>query len=170
MKLIDIHSHILQNIDDGSESVEMAIELLKESANQNVGTVVLTPHYYPSEKQTVESFLNNRQKALELLKGEMGKQEFDFPHLKLGAEVALTADLSKVQDIEKLAIEGTNYILIEMSYEVWQDWMFENLYFLIAAKNLIPVIAHIERYTAKDSECIAKLGSILSDQRIFSFE
>lgn len=160
MKFIDIHSHILQNIDDGATSVEMAIELLKESANQNVGTIVLTPHYYNSKKQTVDSFLLKRNKLFDVLKREMANHKFDFPNLRLGAEVALTCDLSKVQDIEKLAIEGTNYILIEMPYSNWQGWMFESIYSIIASKNLIPVIAHIERYPIKKNEYITELANM----------
>lgn len=45
--LIDLHTHILPEIDDGSRSVEMSLKLLQMEQKQKAGTVVLTPHFYP---------------------------------------------------------------------------------------------------------------------------
>lgn len=160
MKFIDIHSHILQNIDDGSKDIETAIKILIESANQNVDTIILTPHFYSSKKQTVEDFIKRRDSLYNILKSEIKNRNLILPNLRVGAEVALDCDLSKVEHIEKLAIEGTNYILIEMPYEDWHDWMFESIYSIIASKNLIPIIAHIERYTLKKNELIDKLSKL----------
>lgn len=43
--LIDLHTHILPEIDDGSRSVEMSLKLLQMEQKQKAGTVVLTPHF-----------------------------------------------------------------------------------------------------------------------------
>ena len=43
--MIDIHSHILNSVDDGSKSIEQSLAMLKEEENQGVTDVVLTPHY-----------------------------------------------------------------------------------------------------------------------------
>jgi protein-tyrosine phosphatase len=160
LKFIDIHSHVLQNIDDGSKDIETAIRILIESANQNVDTVILTPHFYSSNKQTVEDFIKRRDLLYNILKLEIKNRNMVLPNLRVGAEVALDSDLSKVEHIEKLAIEGTSYILIEMPYEDWHDWMFESIYSIIASKNLIPIIAHIERYMMKNNELIDKLSKM----------
>lgn len=44
--LIDLHTHILPEIDDGSRSVEMSLKLLQMEQKQKAGTVVFTPHFY----------------------------------------------------------------------------------------------------------------------------
>ena len=43
--MIDIHNHILPNIDDGSISMEMSLEMLEHAANQGITDVVNTVHY-----------------------------------------------------------------------------------------------------------------------------
>ena len=49
--MIDLHTHILPEIDDGSRSVEMSLKLLQMEQKQKAGTVVLTPHFYPWRDQ-----------------------------------------------------------------------------------------------------------------------
>ena len=44
--LIELHSHVLPQFDDGSESVEMSVAMLRRMAEQGVGTVCTTSHYY----------------------------------------------------------------------------------------------------------------------------
>ena len=57
--MIDLHSHILPGVDDGSESVEMSCAMLNELQKQGVETVVATPHFYP-QQDTPERFLRRR--------------------------------------------------------------------------------------------------------------
>ena len=45
--LIDIHSHILPLVDDGAESVEMALLMLKKAAEEGIEKIILTPHQKP---------------------------------------------------------------------------------------------------------------------------
>ena len=55
--MIDIHAHILPDVDDGSRSMEESLSLLKESCQQGISDVVLTPHYrgnYITEKKELE--------------------------------------------------------------------------------------------------------------------
>ena len=42
--LIDIHSHILPLVDDGAESVEMALLMLKKAAEEGIEKIILTTH------------------------------------------------------------------------------------------------------------------------------
>ena len=44
--LIDLHSHVLPSMDDGSDSVEMSVAMLRRMGEQGVGTVCATSHYY----------------------------------------------------------------------------------------------------------------------------
>ena len=57
MGYIDFHSHVLPGIDDGAKDVKMSVEMIKECLSQGISTIVCTPHYYYSQKNSVEEFL-----------------------------------------------------------------------------------------------------------------
>ena len=160
LKYVDVHSHILHRTDDGPEHIETSLKMLEEEYRQNVETVILTPHCKDVEHISIDEFVAKRNKrAAELL--EYAKaQGAQIPQIRLGAEVLLNCDLSEIDGIEKLAVEGTRYILVEMPYSTWYDWMFDSLYALIAHCNLIPVIAHIERYPHMDKKKLDKLAAM----------
>ena len=85
--MIDIHSHILPGIDDGSQSVEESHALLALLREQGVETVVATPHFY-ADRNDPENFLRRRKEAL----ARLDHGETEMPRILLGAEVAyLTA-------------------------------------------------------------------------------
>lgn len=138
--MIDIHTHILPGIDDGSQSVEETLEILDEMEKTGVNKVVATPHYY-CEKSTIDDFLKNRQVAYEKI---IDKKPENIDII-LGAEVLLEYNLHKL-DLKKLAIEGTDYILIEMPYGKWDPWVFDELFKISAKHGLEIILAHIDRY------------------------
>ena len=61
--MIDWHSHILPELDDGSRSVAESIYLINMQKAQGVGTVIATPHFY-ADDESVESFLERRERRL----------------------------------------------------------------------------------------------------------
>ncbi len=142
--MIDFHSHILPNIDDGADSVETSLEMLRKSKEQGVSDIVATPHFYYDET-TVKHFWKNRQKAYETLMNAIGEEE--LPEIHLGCEVHLDSKLKDMKDLEMLCLEGTEFILLEMPFGLWQSWMNETVYHIIAQRKLIPVIAHVDRYS-----------------------
>ncbi len=142
--VIDFHSHILPGIDDGSSSVEESVQMLTQEAEQGIGHVVATPHFYASQ-DNLTSFLERRAKAGELLRKEMGKHG-GLPELRIGAEVYYFTGISESRDISRLAISSTNYIMIEMPQSPWTDSMYRELERIYFKQNLIPVIAHVDRY------------------------
>lgn len=142
--MIDIHTHVLPNIDDGSRSLEMSLQMLKESYNQGVDTVVATPHFY-IKHDTIESFLKNREKAYNRLI-DFIKAEENIPDIYLGAEVYYFNGISKIENIEKLCINNSKYLLLEMPFNKWNDKVFQEVEDLIYNRRLNPVIAHLERF------------------------
>ena len=160
LKLVDVHSHILPRLDDGPEHIETSLKMLEEQYRQNVETVIVTPHFKDAENTPVDMFIQKRNRRAEELRQYAKEQGVTIPSLRLGAEVLLNCDLSEIDGIEKLTIEGTRYILIEMPYTAWYDWMFDSIYALVAHCNLIPVIAHIERYPQVDKKKFNKLASM----------
>ncbi len=144
--MLDFHSHILPEIDDGARDVETSLELIEEEKKQGVDTIILTPHFYP-DRNNVSNFLKDRKNSYEkLIRHSTGKE---LPEFILGAEVALTYDTPKIPDLEKLCIEGTDLILIELPYHTYNEWVLNSL-FEISARGLCPVIAHFERFVTFD--------------------
>ncbi len=139
--MIDIHSHILPGIDDGSQSVEESLKILEAMKESGIEKVVATPHFY-CETMSVEDFLKNRQSAFEKIK-DIKPEGID---VILGAEVMLSYDLYK-EELRELAIEGTDYILIEMPYGKWDPWVFDEIFKISSKHQLEVIIAHIDRYT-----------------------
>lgn len=140
--MIDLHTHILPNIDDGSQSSEESCSLLAGLEEQGVEDVVFTPHYY-GVRHGVETFLKNREAAYARL-----KEDYDGAmRLYLGCECNIAKCVnSNFDDLIPLAINGTRYILTEMSFEPeWDENMWSRLDRL-QDTGLIPVIAHVELY------------------------
>ncbi len=142
--MVDMHSHILPEIDDGSDSVETSLNMLKESYRQGVDTVLATPHFYIKEND-VNSFLEKREMAYEKLINSI-KGEKDIPKIYKAAEVYYFNGISKYENVEKLAINGGKYILLEMPFVKWNSRVFQEVEDLIYNRKLIPIIAHLERY------------------------
>lgn len=142
MKIIDFHSHILPNIDDGSDSVETSLSMIYTMLNQGVDTVVATPHFY-AYKDRIETFLQKRQNAFEALKKSLPDES---PNIALGAEVAYFRGISTADEIINLTIDKTKVLLLEMPFQVWNDEIIGEVRRLIYSRKLTVMIAHLERY------------------------
>ena len=159
MRYIDFHTHILPGMDDGAETVEEAVSMLKIAGKCGAETVVLTPHY--SAVDSISDFCEKRSEQYALLKNAIKEDGGAFPRLLLGAEVLLDAGISDKEDLKKLCVEGTNLLLIELPYSSWYDWHFQEVYRVITERNLSPVMAHIERYM-KSPKDLAKIDRLIS--------
>ena len=142
--MIDLHSHILPGMDDGSADVEESLWLLNALADQGVTLVSATPHFYAT-REYPEDFLRRRAECMEqLLPHLMAKH----PALRLGAEVHYFEGMSQAKGLEQLRIEGTPLFLLEMPYGAWSDRMVEEVLELSRIEGMTVVLAHVERYLA----------------------
>ena len=148
--ITDFHSHILPQIDDGSQSLEMSMEMLRQLAEQGIPRVVATPHFY-ANSDTPDSFLARRAEAEQLLRQEMEKYT-DLPELVTGAEVYYFPGMSRAEALPSLAIGSTGYILVEMPFCTWTNSMLEELEKIRLYQGLEPVIAHVDRYISPMSQ------------------
>lgn len=139
----DIHTHILPEIDDGSKNSEMSFDMIKKLSEQGVKKIVLTPHFYGYEN-SVDVFLKNRETSLNHLKSFIGEQKLDA-EIYIGAEVFFMDSLDKVEGYERMAIEGTKYMLLEMPFDQWNSRVLETVY-RITNTGITPIIAHFERF------------------------
>lgn len=150
--MIDIHTHILPNMDDGSDSVATSIELLNILKNDGVRLICLTSHFYPSN-ESIENFLIRRDESYKQLVNEYSDLD-----LRLGAEIHYYRGISASEDIGSLCIEGTNILLIELSFTSPVTDSMVNELIALSNKGYKIVLAHIERYDI-DPEKIAYMHS-----------
>lgn len=160
--MLDIHTHILPGIDDGSRSVEQSVSMLQCEAEQGVTTVALTPHY-DAKRETPAQFVQRREVAKEHLLNEIGDRK-RMPVMLSGAEVALFEGLSRIEDLEMLCIADTRVMLVEMPFCRWTKRMLREVEALQQLRGVKPILAHIERYLSFQPKSI---WSELSDGGIW---
>ena len=145
-EICDLHGHFLPGMDDGSRSVAESLQMLELAAEQGIGQMFATPHYYPVE--TVEEFLERRQRAAELLQDAMAKSQKKLPKIVLGAEVAYRPGLGNADELEKLCLGNSRFLLLELPFRPWNQSMFRDISSIANVRGILPIIAHVERYIA----------------------
>ncbi len=143
--MVDFHTHILPQMDDGSRSVEESIQMLCMLQQQEVKWVAATPHYY-AEDEAPNKFLERRKKSYENLLPAMQQYGGLLPPIRLGAEVRYFTGMSQSAEIARLTLEGTNLLLLEIPFVSWNNRMLKEIYQLQQYLHVQVVLAHIERY------------------------
>lgn len=153
--LCDIHAHFLPGMDDGCKTVEESICFLECSYEQGVRKLFATPHYYPVE--SVEAFTERRLSSAEQLRNALNEQNREMPEYLLGAEVAYHPGLGQEQNLKKLCLGNSRYLLLEMPFQQWSGEMLRTVRNICLA-GYTPVIAHVERYwKLQSSQTLARL-------------
>lgn len=145
VNIIDIHSHILPEIDDGAQNLTETKKLLKNAWDHGTCAVIATPHYNrrrgytPSSKQIRRALDVTRQVAREI-----------NPNFRIYSGMELQYTSRAIEDLEAgrvLTLNNTNHLLVEFSptdpYEVIRSALQR-----IQFAGYQPVLAHIERYEA----------------------
>lgn len=140
--MIDWHSHILPGVDDGSREISESLRLVQLQKEQGAELIVATPHFYAND-ESVEQFLDRRQKAYELLLSQLPEGS---PQVVLGAEVRYYQGISRMPELKKLCIQGTRVLLLEMPMCRWTEFMLRELLELSSMGSIRIMLAHIERY------------------------
>ncbi len=157
--MIDMHSHILPGIDDGAQNVDISIQLIKQDLRDGIKTICLTPHFN-FEKQTIEQFLEERERSFEILQEAVLKEGWDVKFV-LGAEVAFSTELADQKAVERLCYGNTQCMLVELPVAYLPKWTGEVLDEL-QLQGIKPLLAHVERYTYFQNEP-DKLYQLLGD-------
>ncbi|MBR6533028.1 MAG: hypothetical protein IKT44_01190 [Clostridia bacterium] len=166
----DIHSHILGGVDDGAKDLDESIELLKDMYSQGITDVIATPHFYP-QTDVLEDFITTvNSKFCEL---ENTIKTKNLPNIYLGCEVFYYSGISKASELEKLALNGSNYILLEPSFSLLGKGFQKELLYLRDTLGITPILAHIERYHRekgfKELVTFIKENNILTQVNASSF-
>jgi len=140
--MIDLHSHLLPAVDDGSRSVEQSIKVLAAMAEQGVTDVCLTPP--PKAGRPEEGPPPGKPPGIKALR----LQAPASPRLHRGAEVMLDRPIPRqVAMARNVTLGGTGYILVEFPRLVASDLITTALS-QVLNQGLVPVLAHPERYSA----------------------
>jgi protein-tyrosine phosphatase len=154
--MLDLHCHWVAEIDDGARSPELGIQMLRALRALGFERVVATPHMRPG-------LFDNDKPALEAAFARM--QPYLEPRAEL-PEVALSSEhyfddvvFGRLMNDQGLPYPGGRAVLLEF-YEIDFPPSIDHLLFeLRAKKQLLPVIAHPERYQAiwRSSETLERL-------------
>jgi protein-tyrosine phosphatase len=139
--MIDLHSHLLPAVDDGSRSVEQSVGVLAEMASLGVTDICLTPHLLASQADA--GVPQRHDAAFAALRAAAPSA----PALHRGAEVMLDRPLSAAAGSDRrLCLGGTRYILVEFPRMIAFGTV-SNALRHVAALGLVPLLAHPERYS-----------------------
>ena len=146
--MIDIHSHIIFDVDDGPKTLEDSRRLLEESYRQGVRTIISTSHRRKGMFETPEEKIAANFKQVQ----ELAKQVADDLTVLYGAEIYYTSDiLKKLEEGTFPSLGGTKYVLIEFSMNTPYKDIHSALGNVIRL-GMIPVVAHIERYHCLEND------------------
>ena len=140
--MIDIHCHILPNVDDGSESLEESIEMAKIAESEGITKIVNTSHCHFDFK-----YKKGNELKLELEKFNQALKEENINiEVILGNELYYTSDLiERFDELDFFSMNNSKYILMEFS-PINFPKNIEDVIYEIKIRGYIPIIAHAERY------------------------
>lgn len=141
--MIDLHSHILPAIDDGSEDLATSLEMARMAVADGIETMACTPHIYPGLYENDGPGIRRHMAALQ---GAL--DDADIPlRLVIGADVHLAPDLAqRIRAGEVPTLNDSRYLLLEPPHHVAPP-RFETAVFELIAGGWVPVITHPERLT-----------------------
>lgn len=153
--MIDIHTHILPGIDDGAKDIEEALSMTDSLIMQGVTAAICTPHFNPA-RMALDTFLTSRKSALKLL----SDSKLDLIE---ASETYLHEYLFHYNDLCSLCVGSTNYLLLELPFDKkWNASILTSIEKLRYYYDIIPIIAHVERYPkiTKDLKRLIKLKEL----------
>ncbi len=138
----DIHSHLIPGIDDGADTMEQSIEILREFERLGYKKVITTPHtmsdYYPNTPEIILS-------GLEKLRESVVSNQINLT-VDVASEYNLDADFENLVEQGELLTFGDKYVLFELPF-FQEPPMLNDVIWKMQMKNYQPVLAHVERYT-----------------------
>lgn len=141
--MVDIHSHILPGVDDGSPDVETSLKMLQQAKNAGTQAVVLTPHVNRFGDgrnlagEIIDIFEDFKQKTIE---ENIGVDVF------FGGEVFCTGNVLDFAAQGLLpTINHSRYMLVEFNFQEKMNYMMHTL-MVLNEMGYVPIVAHPERY------------------------
>lgn len=140
---VDIHSHLLPGIDDGSKSMDETVGLLKKMYSYGISHFIFTPHIMEGLWENTPASIQAKLSELKTHLHTIGMTDI---HLSVAAEYMLDANFNHLLKAKTLLPLKDTKILIEMSYLNAPINLYETL-FDIQIAGYQPLLAHPERYS-----------------------
>ena len=139
---VDMHSHLIPGIDDGSKTMEESLHLIKRLADYGLRKIITTPHimseYYRNTPEIITMGLEDLRKAV--------KNEGISIEIEAAAEYYMDEIfLEKIKNGEEVLSFGDNYILVETGF-INKPQMLLEIIFQLEMAGFKPILAHPERY------------------------
>jgi len=153
--VVDMHSHVLPGIDDGAQTPQESVALIKKMMGLGIRKIIATPHvmadYYRNTPETISN-------ALELLKAELKQQQIEIL-IETAAEHYFDETFPARVEDGRLMTMGDNYVLFEYSFISPPPVAVTTIQRMIAL-GYKPILAHPERYTYMDTEAMSSLRAM----------
>ena len=151
--MIDMHSHIIPEVDDGSGSVEETFNMIKEAKEVGFTDILLTSHflthYYEPDAKEIVFWSEKLQEIL-------NQKNIDVK-LHFGMEIYVSNRLDElIKEKRILTLCNSRYMLIELPLSTTINYLDYVLYYLQSI-SIIPIIAHPERY-----KCVQEKPDLVS--------
>ncbi|AWM13042.1 histidinol phosphatase [Flavobacterium sediminis] len=158
---IDIHSHVLPGIDDGSQNIEESKFLLESMIDLGFTKVTTTPHTKSNVWDNTRVIIESKKEEIHRTLPELSQKTA----LNAASEYYIDEEFVKLFKSEKLlTLKDDKYVLVEMSYLNAPLQLYDFL-FELQLEGYKPVLAHPERYTfyhnkPKEYEKLKKAGCL----------
>ena len=141
-KIVDMHCHILPGVDDGPETMEETMALLREAERQGVTCMIATPHFHPGrykvDSHTVLSVLEEVRQCCR-------ENDIDLTLLPGQECYWYSGLLDALERGEALTMNGTRYVLVEFEPDTIYS-VIRNAVRSLSYRGYGVIVAHFERY------------------------
>lgn len=140
--MIDVHAHLIPNIDDGSKNIDETFELIKEAQKAGFTDVILTPHYITNYYETPGAEVKFWAESLQ----KVADQNNVNIKLHSGMEIYIAEEVGELlKSGQVISLANSKYILVEFPMNTTMKNVGEIL-FILKNMGYTVIIAHPERY------------------------
>jgi protein-tyrosine phosphatase len=140
--ILDIHSHIIPGIDDGSKNMDMTLEMLRNAEKDGTSGIIATPHYL---LEYGEAVISEVKAFVEEINSIINNEGINL-RVYSGQEVYYTEKIIQNYIEGKIGtLNDSKYMLIEFPMRKFDDDILDVIYEL-QIRDITPIIAHPERY------------------------
>lgn len=141
--MIDIHTHILPEVDDGSPNLETSVMMVEAAARSGVSVMAATCHSNQEEFQNYES--ERLRQRFEDLRQEIRRERIPI-ELVRGMEIWSVGSLKeKIQSGLLISLNRSRFYLMEVPFDMEPEEIQKHLIEILTLGK-VPVLAHPERY------------------------
>jgi protein-tyrosine phosphatase len=137
--MIDLHTHLLPDWDDGAKDWEETAGMVRAAQNDGIAKIGLTPHLYRLTKHGDDLVLLEQRFAA--FKYWAGRSPIEF---FCGAEVYINEQIVENIRMNKLTVNNSSYVFVEFPVDTIMEGV-RDLFYRIMLAGYIPIISHPER-------------------------